>query len=234
MDATEKLVEAHFVHRGFIDVRYEPDGNVPPDFLVENRIAVEARRLSQIHIGDGTTQSLEEAAIPLFKNIAGLAAESGPPTDGRTWFLHPEFTRPVGRWRPLKRKLRRAMQAFSPDSRSGWTILYSQPGFTLEAFPASTARSRRFLMAGYGDLESGGWMIAELEKSIRHCVSEKWDKVARFRCKYPEWWLALVDHIGYTFDDFDRAVFREQLSIKHDWDRIVLVDPLNPARWFNI
>ena len=29
------------------DVRFEPDGNVPPDFLVDERIAVEARRLNQ-------------------------------------------------------------------------------------------------------------------------------------------------------------------------------------------
>lgn len=47
MDPTEKHVYAHLVHRGYSDIVYEPDGNIAPDFLLNKRVAVEARRLNQ-------------------------------------------------------------------------------------------------------------------------------------------------------------------------------------------
>jgi len=43
MDASEKLVAKYLAHRGYMDVIYEPDGNVPPDFLVNGCIAIEVR-----------------------------------------------------------------------------------------------------------------------------------------------------------------------------------------------
>ena len=89
-------------------------------------------------------------------------------------------------------------------------------------------------MAGCSDDESGGWLLAEMETNIRHCASEKAHKIAKVRSKYPEWWLALVDHIGYGLDEFDREMFRDQVSVAHTWDKIVLIDPRDHTRWFEI
>jgi len=41
MKQEEKWVEEYLTHRGFRDIVYEPDGNVPPDFLVNGKIANE-------------------------------------------------------------------------------------------------------------------------------------------------------------------------------------------------
>jgi hypothetical protein len=41
MDRSETLAYNHLVFRGFSSPVYEPDGNVPPDFLLDGRIAVE-------------------------------------------------------------------------------------------------------------------------------------------------------------------------------------------------
>jgi hypothetical protein len=32
----------------------------------------------------------------------------------------------------------------------------------------------------------------------------------------------------------DREQFRQQLRMIHDWDKIILVDPLNPKRAFEL
>ena len=50
MRQSERIVADFLVRRGYADVRYEPDGNVPPDFLVDDRIAVEAGVLNQHHV----------------------------------------------------------------------------------------------------------------------------------------------------------------------------------------
>ena len=91
-----------------------------------------------------------------------------------------------------------------------------------------------FVMAGCTDQESGGWLLAEMETNIRHCASEKARKISKMRPKYPTWWLALVDHIGRGLDDFDTAMFREQFSIEHAWDKIIVIDPGDHTRWFEL
>lgn len=57
MDATENIVSDHLSYRGFANVQYEPDGNIPSDFLLDGNTAIEVRRLNQNyfdgdHIGD--------------------------------------------------------------------------------------------------------------------------------------------------------------------------------------
>lgn len=41
MDASEAIVKKSLKHMEFQSVVYEPDGNVPPDFLANGRVAVE-------------------------------------------------------------------------------------------------------------------------------------------------------------------------------------------------
>jgi len=47
MDSSETLAKEYLRFLGYTDIIYEPDGNIPPDFLVNGRIAVEVRRLNQ-------------------------------------------------------------------------------------------------------------------------------------------------------------------------------------------
>ena len=76
--SSEALVETYLKGLGQIDVHYELDGNVPPDFLVDGRIAVEVRRLNQNHDGGSGSgpRGLEEAAIPLWRGSARWPGEA--------------------------------------------------------------------------------------------------------------------------------------------------------------
>ncbi len=47
MDQSESHARDYLEHLGLGRVVYQPDGNVPPDFLVDGRIAVEVRRLNE-------------------------------------------------------------------------------------------------------------------------------------------------------------------------------------------
>jgi hypothetical protein len=48
MDSSERIVSEYLSHRGFRDVVFEPNGyKTIPDFLLDDRIAVEVRRLNQ-------------------------------------------------------------------------------------------------------------------------------------------------------------------------------------------
>ena len=234
MDSSEQHVSKHFSHRGFTDIVYEPDGNIPPDFLVNSHIAVEVRRLNQNHFDADGAKGLEEVAIPLWNKIKAMLAGLGGPVDGESWFIYFRYSRPVEPWSSLKPQLQRALQAFiSAPNKSKGTLLRAQ-GFELDVFRAGKPHATMFLLGGCSDEESGGWLLSEMEVNIRHCASEKSRKIAKVKAKYEQWWLALVDHIGYGLDDFDRQMFRDQVCIEHDWDKIVIIDPNDHTRWFEI
>jgi len=77
-------------------------------------------------------------------------------------------------------------------------------------------------------------VFSETQKNLRICIEEKTRKIARVRSKYQEWWLILIDFIGYGVDECDRKLYREQLGIDHNWDKIILVNPLNSRLGFEL
>jgi hypothetical protein len=46
--------------------------------------------------------------------------------------------------------------------------------------------------------------------------------------------LIFVDRIGYGIDDCDRQLYREQLGIKHNWDKVILLSPIDYRLAFEI
>src|SRR5689334_14040697 len=106
MDGSEQVACAYLADLGIGKVVYEPDGNVPPDFLVDGRIAVEVRRLNQNESTNSGFRGLEEVAIPLQMRIRKLLASLGPAKTGVTWYVHYTFQRPLPAWNVLRGELR--------------------------------------------------------------------------------------------------------------------------------
>lgn len=235
MDSSETLVDAHLRHRGFLDIVSEPDGNIPPDFLVNGNIAIEVRRLNQNDFTGPAAKGLEEVAIPLWKKVKTVAAKMGPPINGESWFIHFRYKRPVEEWKTLEGKIISALAVFMVSKSKTRQVIAKGTNFELEVFcRTSNPHSDMFVLAGCADDDSGGWLLAEMETNIRHCASEKEGKVAKVRSKYLNWWLALVDYVGYGLDEFDREMFRDQVSITHTWDKIIIINTRDHTRWFEI
>lgn len=234
MDASELLVHQHLAHRCFKSVVYEPDGNIPPDFVVDGTIAIEVRRLNQNYFDGVQAKGLEEVAIPLWQKIENLAKSLGPPNAGESWFVCFRYARPVESWKTLGPKIRNALFAFSQCSVRDNGIVFLDDTFEVEVVRADLAHSTMFMMGGSSDHDSGGWILSEMATNIRHCAAEKTGKITAVRGRYSQWWLALVDYIGYGLDNFDREIFRDKISIEHAWDKIVIIDPRDPTRYFEI
>jgi hypothetical protein len=60
MKSEERIAENYLTSLGFENVVFEPDGNIPPDFFVDDRIAVEVRRLNQ-HFFEGNIYFAERS-----------------------------------------------------------------------------------------------------------------------------------------------------------------------------
>lgn len=158
----------------------------------------------------------------------------GPPVDNESWFLSFRFSHPVEQWKMLKPKLRKALQSFIDSSPRKETLLDFQKGFEVDIFRASKLHPTFYVMAGYNDNESGGWLLPEMQRNLQIYVSEKTYKIEKMKSKYQEWWLVFSDHIGYSLDNFDRQQFRDIVSIEHDWQKIILINPMDYKEAFEI
>ncbi|CAN5212389.1 hypothetical protein BH10PSE4_BH10PSE4_44320 [soil metagenome] len=227
MRRDEALVERYLIGLDLGAVVHEPDGNVPPDFVVGGQIAVEARRLNQHFESDGKHVGLETLEAPLIGFIETLLPTLGPPADGQSWWVHYKFRRPL-HWRSLKRRIRATLIAFAPPAPKP-TILDLAPGFRLYLDPKTDAEPDRFVLAGYSDFDAGGAVAAEILRSTRLCVAEKSHKIAAHMDRYPRWWLVLVDRIGPNLNPFERSALVGQVN-KGPWEKIVLIDPAQPSR----
>jgi len=114
---SEKLVFEYLTAWGFSNIVYEPDGNVPPDFAIDGRIAVEVRRLNENEKTATGHRGLEEVSKPLTALIKKAPVATGPPRYGISWFVSYSYRRPLPPWRQLDKVLREVLRKISeqPD-----------------------------------------------------------------------------------------------------------------------
>jgi hypothetical protein len=224
MNRDEQIVDAYLKSLDLGDVVYEPDGKVPPDFLIAGRIAVESRRLNQHYDVAGRSRGLEEDSIPLQQSFERLLADFGGPRDDTTWFVFFRIKRPIPTWKILRPLIRGELERFLQRPSSGTVRVAIDSGFEISLTRASTVGERVFLLGGDTDLDSGGWVVSEIIRNLSVYVAEKTQKVAPYRSKYPVWWLVFVDYIGYAHDE---AEVRQYFKCPADWDRVLLLSPIS-------
>jgi hypothetical protein len=236
MDDAEQTAKKYLETQAFTDIVYEPDGNIPPDFLCDKKIAIEVRRLNLSEVrNDGSFKGLEETQIPLYQKMCNLFKQLGPPEANHSWFVFYTFERPIKRWKELESILRERLEKFKHSTKLDRNIIQITDTFEIELFKASKVIDNQFFFqGGYSDEDTGCFLLSEMEKSINLVLDEKTRKVSSVKHKYPEWWLILIDHIGFGLDDFDRLIFHDQVKIKHGWDKVILLDPRNALRSFEI
>jgi len=230
MDSSETIA-FEFLKSRFSNIEYEPDGNVPPDFLVEDRIAIEVRRLNQNFIAGHIPRGLEESRIPLWQKVENFLKSLGPPKGNKSFFVFFRFRRPLPEWKELADEIRAKLMTLNITEVNGMKDIFISEKFDLTVFPASNLWKDAFLLGGCIDRDAGGFVLAEVERNLRICIEEKTKKISPYREKYPEWWLLLIDHIAHGLDSLDRDQSRKLIRIDHSWDKIILLNPENPS-WF--
>ncbi|SCY17639.1 hypothetical protein [Nitrosospira sp. Nsp13] len=237
MDNSEQLVEQYLIGLNRGAVIFEPNGNIPPDFSLESTIGVEVRRLNQNYeYSDGSAKGLETLAIPLWQRLHRLLPSIGPSIDGESWFVGTDFRRPIGRWAPLWTRIRRELVSFMVAPNRKQCTLPVTVNFQLDLIRASKDHGSFFLLGASSDGDSGGWVMGEVGKNLQLCIAEKEKKIAPYRAKYSEWWLILPDHIDFGVDPEDHERYRTWLmpNLRHSFAKIVLLDPRNHHRWFEL
>lgn len=237
MDKSESHVRTYLEHLGLGRVVYQPDGNIPPDFLVDGTIAVEVRRLNENELTEsGGFRGLETDHISTGRKFQMLLRALGPAQSGTSWFVGCQLKRPIPRWREIENDLRRELEDFRDnEDRQKLSVLRIGEGFDAYVIhQASSPHPTCFVFAGCNDRDIGGFVFSDTQWNLRLCVEDKMRRIAGVRHKYPGWWLVFVDHIGFGVDPCDQDLYRQHLNIEHDLDRVILLSPLDKTRAFEV
>lgn len=234
MNDSERTVSEFLKSLRIGSVVFEPDGNFPPDFVVDGRIAVEARRLNENELVCGVHRGLEETAKPLHKVVNALAL-SGPAGSHGSWFVHYSVRRPLPPWKTVKRLLHDAVRQFRDQIPNLPTEIPLGQFLKLEFHRASNAHDALLLLGGSSDYDQGGFLVAEVSRNLLLCIAEKTRKLQRVKNNYAEWWLVFEDRISYGFlDAVDIATIRAAVGQVDGFARVVLVNPLEPTQGLEV
>jgi hypothetical protein len=234
MKKEEEWAENYLKHCGYPahEINFEPDGNVPPDFLVQKTIAIEVRRLHQHWTSPaGDEIPLECAAVPVAKILTRLLDSFGAPSNGVSWLVRERIKRPFSmkkeEWEPIvKNELLKLQSGLFPDKKHK-VVLHDH--FRIEFTRMSKPGLKTFMQIDYDD-DKGGWVNEELEKNISLCIAKKTTKIARYKSKYPKWWLVLVD---FMFDG--RLADDQTLKLSHpEWDRVIVIHPADYSLAYDV
>ena len=220
-DQCELWAREYLIHLGFSahDIVFQPDGQIPPDWLVEHRVAVEVRRLNQHIESVAHQEAIETLAEPLERRMRDLLRSLGPPRDGVSWYVDYRFRRPqlTKNWERIVRTRLLDIQTSPPDSETTAVLIDEHFGLTLTRAVGDHADC--FVEAAVWDEDGdGGWVVPVLANNLEIVVAEKMAKTAPYRARYSEWWLILIDHIfgggGYN-----------NVSVPHDFERVIVIHP---------
>lgn len=206
-------------------VKYEPDGNIPPDFSVAGRIGVEVRRLNENYFAkNGDVKGLETQSIPIHQQVLGATAAFNAKYAGETYFLVIRLARPIQRAKVQKVLTERIDEFLAGDKTTPHTIEVA-PGVSIELRKVSPIQGLMFCKDYITvDQDSGGLVVDLSATNIDHCIREKSGKTAPYWSKYEEWWLVFVDAIGIDLMEHEIRDLRSRISTTQPFARVDVID----------
>jgi hypothetical protein len=236
MDREETLAKEHLLSLGFKDenIVYEPDGNIPPDFLINGEVAIEVRRLNQ-HSEVGTkAKGLEVEVTPLIQAVEKMFPKLNKPDHKTSYFVFVRFKRPLVQTKEAVKLVKSELESFLKSKDISNTEIEINENLTIRIFKSEEKFEDTFVLGAYLDLDSGGWILSEIHRNLAIVIPEKERKVRKYKTKYPKWWLVLIDYIGYDLSERDTTELKKMKPLKIGFDKVILVSPLKPDKGIEI
>jgi hypothetical protein len=224
MNKDEKLAYQFLKYSGFKNIIHEPDGNIPPDFLCDLKIAVEVRRLNQ-HIDYNNNQKpIEELNFRLIPRINELFKSLNKDFKGNSIAVSIRFKRPLSVNSKLVSSVKSILYKNIPFE--GKTkIIDINPNLQFKLYNSTQKLSKSIMVGSIHDMDGGGSIVSIIQENLKLVLAEKERKVKPFLKKYKSWWLILCNHIWDNLDVLDIRQINDFPSFETFFDRIILISP---------
>jgi len=226
----EKRVQKYLQTLNPNTLEYEPLGNVTPDFLIDEKTAVEVRRLNRNHIDGENLPNIENFEIPLIKNIKKIinSFESKPYKNSA--YVSITLNKPV-ELNNKKNITKRVKKVLKKHAKSiAKTKSYKISGYLEITFTPTDKKSHIYFFSGCNN--DFFWIVHELRKNIQTVIDEKNRKIKKNYHLYEEWWLILVDSIIYGLDEEDFEELKNIKLKKKKFSKVMILSPKGEFKTF--
>ena len=233
MNQDETIAEKYLLSLGYENVVFEPDGNKTPDFLLNGKTAVEVRKLNQHFARNGKIEALEQVKYKLIPMLDNMLKEFEGDSHDSSAFVCITYSRPADKIKQSINKIRKALLNHLPRINEQAAFQVTDT-IKIELLPASKRHESAYVLGSMPDMDAGGFVVSEIYRNLQIVLEEKSKKISKLKHKYNEWWLILVDYIGYGLCERDIEQLRELPKVTNGWDKVVLISPQENGRGFEI
>lgn len=235
----ESIVREYLKSLGYKKIVYEPEPNSPPDFLINDDIAIEVRRLNknlrsdEARFGFYGADNLTFKLSSLIKNVVdsiNLEAE----VKGSILFNY-GFKNPVNMARPLKKKIKAIFQEqlehllknqpyINNDPKSVNNEVYANDNLWFTFFKSHSQLNETFVLISSVNHDLTTWESGQqvLAENIELVIREKEAKIGSKFNQHNYWWLILVDYINYRRDN-PQENFSTMIKDNMKFDKLVII-----------
>lgn len=196
----------------------------PPDIIVNKDIGVEVRRLNQQFFTEMGAEGLENSDFQIHYAVKEIL-DSFTSFDGENSFLVGiEYQRPFI-IKIVKRQIKDSLQNFLDEHVTIFPFeIYVNNEISLFITKCDKPHKKLFTLASIFDNDAGGAVINVYIDNIRHCISEKSIKISTRLENYKEWWLYLVDYMGFDLDKQELDAVISSIRSTGHFSKVVLLD----------
>jgi len=90
--------------------------------------------------------------------------------------------------------------------------------------------NKSIILGSAKDYDSGGFIVSEIYKNLKLIIAEKEEKIKKYKDGFNEWWLLLIDYIGYGLGETDIKQLNSAPKLETIFNRVLLVSPLDITR----
>jgi len=229
----EKIAQKWLKSQGYTNIKFEPDGNVPPDFSLNNIIGIEVRRLNQHLNKNGNNIPIEDLEFKLIPRIRTFLKQIKNKNYTNSIFLSIRYNRPLKVDKVLLGQIKEKILLNIEILNKELTFEVND-NLELKLFRSDLKLEDYIQIGSYSDRDSGGFIVSIIYENLSLILSEKDEKIRNYRNKYNFWWLLLIDRIGYGLDGMDIKQLNELPRLTTYFDKVVLVSPIDISKSYEI
>ena len=233
MNDDEKIANEFLSAIGFKNIEYEPNGNIPPDFLVNNKIAIEVRRLNQHTKVYGNEKPLEDIYFKLIPRINNTLKEFEAKEYDTTLIISISYSRPLKVNKALIKQIKESINKNIATGEKGLKVTINE-NLEMRFYRSDFKLSKSIILGTAIDHNAGGFIVSNIYKNLKLAISEKENKINKFYNNFENWWLILIDHISYGLNENDKKQLLALPKLKTTFEKIFIVSPLNIERVLEI
>lgn len=226
MNNDELIVFNYLLLNHGTNIKFEPNSNKSPDFLLNSNIAIEVRRLNQNFFFKGKVKGLETLSFQLNGAFNEVLSSFDNFYSGESYWVFLLYQRPLLiSIKSAKNQMQTALSKFICDSNINFPYqIEINNNLILEINEAPPFEGRFFMPGVSDDNDAGGGVISTNIENIQYCIKEKSEKIKCERYKYDFWHLYLVDHLDWGLDSQEINEVKNFIKDPQAFDRIVIVN----------